>query len=187
MVTVPQRVRSSSSTEGAAAASWDHDDENMGEEAFHRFHVHRVQLEAPKEKSDAPPCRVVWGPQADGGEVDLLWETTKWFQHCEEQYTDEDLAWWPLLHPLTDGRDEAALALAQCLMAASRWTATISESITCLPAPTILNIGQFLCKKLSSDGWNEQQWLEAYSQALQCVGEAVVGRHWVRGSLPACH
>ena len=105
-------MRSSSSTEGVAAASSDHDDKDMGKEAFHRFHTPRVQLEAPKEKSDVPPCRVLQGPQADGGEVDPLWKTTKWLQCCEEQYTDEDLAWWPLLHPLTDGRDEATLALA---------------------------------------------------------------------------
>ena len=120
-------------------------------------------IDAPKKKSDAPPCRVVQGPQVDGGEVDPLWKTTKWLQHCEEQYTDEDLAWWLLLHPLTYSRDEATLVLAQCLMAVWRWTAAISVSITCLPAPTILNIGQFLCEKPSSDGWNEQQWLEAYS------------------------
>ena len=163
VVTVPQRVRSSFSIEGAAAVSLDHNDEDMGEEAFHRFHVCRVQLKAPQEKSDAPLCRVVQGPQADGGEVDPLWKTPKWLQCCKEQYTDNDFVWWLLLHPLTDGRDEAVLALAQCLMATWRWTATISESITCLPAPTILNIGQFLCEKPSSDGWNEQQWLEAYS------------------------
>ena len=156
-------MRSSSSTEGVATASLDHDDEDMGEVAFHRFHAHRVQREAPKEKSDVPRCRVVQGPHADGGEVDPLWKTTKWLQHCKEQYTDEDLAWWLLFCPLTDGRDEAMLALAQCLMVMWRCTASISESITCPPTPTILNIGQFLCEKLSSNGWNEQQWLEAYS------------------------
>ena len=153
---VLQRARSSSSIERVAAASLDHDDKDMGEEAFHRFHACRVPLKAPKEKSDVPPCRVVQGPQADGGEVDPLWKTTKWLQCCKEQYTDGDLAWWPLLCPLTDGRDEARLALAQSLMAAWRWMAAISKSITCPPAPTILNIGQFLCEKPSSSSWNEQ-------------------------------
>ena len=74
--------------------------------------------------------------------------------------------------------DEAALVLAQCLMTMWRWMAAILESITCLLAPTILNIGKFLYKKPSGSGWSEQQWLEAYSRALQCLGEAAVGRCW---------
>ena len=111
MVNVPQGVRSSSSTKGVAAASLDHNEKDMGEEAFHKFHVHRVQLKAPEEKSDAPPCQGVPDSQAEG-ELDLLWKTTKWLQICEEQYTNEDLAWRPLLHPLIDGRDRATLALA---------------------------------------------------------------------------
>ena len=55
---------------------------------------------------------------------------------------------------------------------------TISESITCPLAPTILDIRQFLCEKLSSNSWYEQQWLETYSRILQHVGEAAVGRCW---------
>ena len=54
----------------------------------------------------------------------------------------------------------------------------ISESITCPPAPVVLNIRQFLCKKLNCGGWNEQQWLEAYSQALQHMEEVEAGRCW---------
>ena len=59
------------------AAALDHNDQDMDEEAFHRFHARRVQLEAPKENSDKPPHGVMQGPQVDGGEVDQLWKTTK--------------------------------------------------------------------------------------------------------------
>ena len=103
-VNVPQRVRSSS-TEVVAAASLDQNDEDMGEEAFHKFHTHRVQLKAPREKSGAPLHGSLQDSQADGEVVDPVWKATKWLQYCVEQYTDKDLAWWLLLCPLTDGRD----------------------------------------------------------------------------------
>ena len=42
----------------------------------------------------------------------------------------------------------------------------------------VINIGQFLDKDTTGHGWGGQQWLEAYSHALQHVGEAAEGRHW---------
>ena len=146
-------------------------------------------IDAPKKKSDAPPCRVVQGPQVDGGEVDPLWKTTKWLQHCEEQYTDEDLAWWLLLHPLTYSRDEATLVLAQCLMAAWRWTAAISVSITCLPLQFLI-LGNFCARSqaamvgMSSSGWRHTPEHSSMCERLQRAGS---GTPWVRGSLPVCH
>ena len=42
----------------------------------------------------------------------------------------------------------------------------------------VLNIGQFLDEDTTGHGWGVQQWLEAYSHALQHVGEAAEGKHW---------
>ena len=70
------------------------------------------------------------------------------------------------------------LALAQWLMAAWRWAVTVSPPPTCLPAPTVLNIGQFLDEDTTGHEWNVQEWLEAYTRVLQHVGEAAEGRHW---------
>ena len=70
------------------------------------------------------------------------------------------------------------LALARWLMAVWRWAVTISPPPICLPAPMVLNTGQFLDENTTKCGWNVQQWLEAYTHALQNVGEAAKGRHW---------
>ena len=62
------------------------------------------------------------------------------------------------------------------LMAAWKWAGVVSESPICPPAPTVLNIRQFLDEDLTGHGWSQQEWLLAYAHVLQCVGEAVDGR-----------
>ena len=57
---------------------------------------------------------------------------------------EEDITWWPLVMPLTDGGTAATMELAKCLLSAWRWTAKVSTMPLCPPAPTMLNIGQFL-------------------------------------------
>ena len=85
--------------------------------------------------------------------------------------------WWPLVHPLMDGSDAGMLALSQQLMAAWRWAVTVSTPPICPPAPMVMNIGQFLDEDITGYRWSVQ-WLEAYTHALQHVGEAVEGRRW---------
>ena len=46
----------------------------------------------------------------------------------------------------------------------------------CLPAPTMLNIGQFLDEELKEG--DPIPWLLAYACTLQCMGEAAEGRMW---------
>ena len=48
----------------------------------------------------------------------------------------------------------------------------------CLPAPTVLNIGQFLTDQETEGGWGEPHWFVAYSRTLQRVGEAAHRRKW---------
>ena len=40
--------------------------------------------------------------------IDLMWQTVKWLQTSEEGLDDEEISWWPLISPLTDGSDMAA-------------------------------------------------------------------------------
>ena len=110
--------------------------------------------------------------------IDCWWQTTKWLRSFETQCEEDEPIWWPLIHPLTEGGDAAALALAWWLMAAWRWAITISTSPICPPPPTVMDIGQLLDKDTTRHGWSVQQWLEAYAHRLQCVGEAVQGQHW---------
>ena len=107
-----------------------------------------------------------------------MWQTTRWLQDCEAGLDNEELSWWPLVNPLTDGNDTATKRLYQQLTAAWKWVGAVSESPICSPAPTILNIGQFLDEDLTGHNWSMQQWLLAYAHGLQYVGEAADGRTW---------
>ena len=54
----------------------------------------------------------------------------------------------------------------------------MSKIPICPPSPTVFNIGQFLNEDVEEQGWDQQQWLLAYSHALQCMQEAADGRTW---------
>ena len=57
-----------------------------------------------------------------------------------------------------------------------RWVKKVSNTPTCPPAPTVLNIGQLL-NECPKEG-DHTPWLLAYACTLQCVGEATDGRMW---------
>ena len=113
-----------------------------------------------------------------GNKVDSLWQTTGWLRNCEQQYDEDEPMWWPPIHPLMDGSDAAMLALAQYVMAAWRWAVTVFTPPIYLPAPVVMSIGQFLDGDITRHEWSVQQWLEAYTHALQHIGEASEGRCW---------
>ena len=48
----------------------------------------------------------------------------------------------------------------------------------CPPAPSVLNIGQFLTDQEAEGGVGEPHWFMAYSRALQWVDEAAHRRKW---------
>ena len=85
-----------------------------------------------------------------------MWQTMKWLQNCETNLKEEEISWWPLVSPLTDGSDAATMDLAKRLMAAWKWVGVLSESPICPPAPNVLNIRQFLDKDLTGHGWSQQ-------------------------------
>ena len=108
--------------------------------------------------------------------LDPMWQMTKWLESCGESLGEEDITWWPLVVPLTDGGTMAAKELTKHLIAAWRWMAKVSTMPLCPPTPTMLNIGQFL------DGGPKEgdhtPWLLAYACALQHVGKAAERRTW---------
>ena len=55
---------------------------------------------------------VVPGPATDLELADVTWRTARLVKDCERECGDEELVWWPLVHPLTAGSDEAMHGLA---------------------------------------------------------------------------
>ena len=72
----------------------------------------------------------------------------------------------------------AALSLAKHLLPMWRWSMKAHGEDACPPAPTVLNIGQFMTEEETAGGMGEPYWFVAYSCALQWVGEAAHGWKW---------
>ena len=99
-----------------------------------------------------------------------------WLEACRDSFGEEDITWWPLVVPLTDGGKMAVKEFTRHLMSAWRWMAKRSTMPLCPPAPTMLNIGQFL-EGCPREG-DHTPWLLDYTCALQHVGDATEGRMW---------
>ena len=132
---------------GAMAASLDLGEED-DEETFHEFNWHRMQQCEAGEPSEPPqrvqPCLQKGVQLCSWKGLSPEWQTIRWLQQCESEITDHKVIWWTLVDPLTDGSDATSQALAKRLEAAWRWTFALLEYCICSPAPTSLNIGQFL-------------------------------------------
>ena len=66
--------------------------------------------------------------------------------------------------------------LTKHFLATWQWMVEVATTNFGLPAPTMLNIGQFLDGK-QKEG-DHTPWLLAYAHTLQCVGEVTEGRMW---------
>ena len=108
--------------------------------------------------------------------LDPMWQMTTWLEPCRESLGEEDITWWLLVMPLTDGGTAAAKELSKCLVSVWRWMAKVSTTPLCPPTPTMLNIGQFL-EGHPKEG-NHTPWLLAYAHALQHAGEVTEWRTW---------
>ena len=71
-----------------------------------------------------------------------------------------------------------ALSLAKCLLAVWWWSIRVQGWDIFPPAPTVLNIGQFMMWDDVKGEVDNSLWVEAYSCTLQRVREAVHGWHW---------
>ena len=94
---------------------------------------------------------------------------------CIETLREEDVQWWPLV-PLMDEGTPGTRELTKCFLATWQWTVEVAATKFCPPAPTMLNIGQFLDEEMEEG--DHMPWLLAYVCTLQCMGEATVGRTW---------
>ena len=128
-----------------------------------------------------------WCPcyQVDIGEeevmlksIDLTWRATRWLQLAVQSIADDEVPWYELVIPLTSGMEGAAWSLAKHLLMTWRWSLKVRGEGICLPAPTALNIGQFMTADEVAEGIGETHWFVAYSHALQQVGKAAHGQKW---------
>ena len=170
VVNVPPQAVSSHSTGGAQAMSLDYKEDSDGENPFH----------------ETSRC-IMMRSSPGGTHLDPLWQTMMWLEACRDSLGEEEITWWPQVMPLTDGGTAAAKELTKHLVSAWRWTAKLSTMPLCPPAPTMLNIGQFL-KGCPWEG-DHTPWLLAYTHALQCMGGPVgcvspcKSSHWLMPSL----
>ena len=98
-----------------------------------------------------------------------------WMRDRQNSYSDEEIHFWPLLRPLTDGGGTNTRCLAQRLLSTWQWSAAI-ETTACPPAPSNMEIGRWL--PLDRRGNKEDIWVEAYCGSLQRMAEASVGHSW---------
>ena len=92
--------------------------------------------------------------------------------------TKEEVPWYELVIPLMLGAEGVALSLAKHLLTVWRWSIKVHGEDTCPPAPSVLNIRQFMTKEEMAGGVGEPHWFVAYSCALQWVGEVAQGWKW---------
>ena len=167
------------SMEGAPATSLDnYKEEDEEDKSFHQFHHHRVQQSSIHKEITTPLHQVMHASPTKSNPIDPMWQTMRWLQNCKTSLDNQEISWWPLVSPLTDGSIATTKDLARWLMAAWKWVGAVSESPICPPTPTILNIRQFLDGDLTRHSWSQQQWLLAYAHMLQCIGEATDERTW---------
>ena len=106
------------------------------------------------------------------------WRATHWLQVAVQGIAKEEVPWYELVILLMSGVEGMALSLAKHLIMAWRWSIKVCGEDPCQPAPTVLNIRQFMIKEETAGGIGKPQWFVAYSHALQWVGEAARGKKW---------
>ena len=117
-VKVTSRVTSSYASTRGVAASLDHHSEEEGDHSFHQYHMNCLKYGSPKQEVAMPPHHVVSSsPAQKDCQVDPLWRTRRWLEECKEKFIEEELAWWPLICPLTDGINVATYCIVQRLLA----------------------------------------------------------------------
>ena len=127
VVNVPPQAVSSHSMVEAQAVLLDYKEDSDEESPFHETSRHIMRRSSPV-----------------GTCLDPLWQTTMWLEACGDSFGEEDIIWWLLVMPLTDGSTAATKELTKCLVSAWRWMGKVSVTPLCPPAPTMLNTGQFL-------------------------------------------
>ena len=191
-INVPAYACSSRSGQGMARASLDNED--AWEDDFQTLHT--------------PVCRVVWWDGDSHGEpaterMEASRGSPSWQPYYQVDVGEEEaemlvhqssLEGHPLAPSGGPGHHRGRSALVQVSHPADvggvRHSFVIGQAPpcgveyqgswedACPPAPTILNIGQFMTEEEVAEGMGEPHWFMAYSCALQWVGEAACGWKW---------
>ena len=76
-----------------------------------------------------------------------------WLQVAVQGIMDEEVLWCELVIPLTSGAEGAAMSLAKHLVTVWQWNIKVQGEGDCPPAPSILNIGQFITDEEVVGAW----------------------------------
>ena len=194
-VNVLAYAHSSRSSRGMAGVSLD--DEDTWEDDFQTLHtpVRCVVWwdggshgELTAERVEVPRGSPSWQSyfQVDVGEeeaemlesIDPHWRATRWLQVVVQGIAKEEVSWYELVILLMLGAEGMALSLAKHLLVAWKWSIKVCREDACPPAPTVLNIGQFMTEEEMAGGVGEPHWFVAYSYTLQWVSKAARGQKW---------
>ena len=86
-------------------------------------------------------------------EIDPHWRAKQWLQAAVQDITDEEVLWHKLVTPLTSGAEGMARSLAKHLVTAWQWNIKVRGEDECPPAPSFLNIGQFIMNEEVAGVW----------------------------------
>ena len=194
VVNVPPHAQSSHSSKGMVLALLDQDE--VLEDDFQTQHtlVHCIK----RQGDSGSRSSAGGGLQCSGGSlgqqviyqlnigkeeetletVDPTWQTTCWLQLAVQGILDDEVPWYKCIMPLMSRAEGTALLLAKHLLAIWMWSLRVQGQDICLPALTVLNIGQFMTRDELQGEVDNTLWFEVYSHALQRVGEAIHGRRW---------
>ena len=111
-------------------------------------------------------------------DINSHWRAMHWLQVAVRGIADEEVSWYELIVPLTSGVEGMALSLAKHLITAWWWNIKVHGEDDCPPAPSALNIGQFITDEEMEGGVGDPHWFVAYSHALQWVGEVAHRKNW---------
>ena len=101
VVNVPPQAVSSCPMGGTQAMSQDHKEDSNGESPFHE-----TSRQIMMRSSPVGTC------------LDPLWQMTMWLEACRDSLGEEDITWWLLVVPLTDGGTAATKELTKHLISA---------------------------------------------------------------------
>ena len=119
-VLVLPRAASSYQGKKGVAASLDYPTWEAGNCPFHQHHSDKMKFGGTWQAMALSPCQEA--SCCPSQKVKPIWRTSRWLEQCKNNVDEEEVEWWQLVHPLTDGSDVAMWMLAQRLVATWHWT-----------------------------------------------------------------
>ena len=110
--------------------------------------------------------------------INPSWRTTHWLQLAVQGILDDEMPWYEFVIPLMVGTEGVALSLTKCLLIVWQWSIKVQGWDVCPPAPTALNIRQFMTREEVLESIDDQLWFVTYSCTLQWVSEAMHQQRW---------